>query len=148
MTDRHPSVGIDRLWVEPSTIVMDMATLVRARGASVDEVCGDMMIDARSVVPPWEDPVTLAVNAVIGLLPDPAARQRVKLLLVASESGPDQEKALSTWVQRHAGLPDDVDRSFRCARRRGAVDDDGRRAQQRGAGCKGVSSRDQQLRLP
>jgi 3-hydroxy-3-methylglutaryl CoA synthase len=107
VTDRHPSVGIDRLWVEPSTIVMDMATLVRARGASVDEVCGDMMIDARSVVPPWEDPVTLAVNAVIGLLPDPAARQRVKLLLVASESGPDQEKALSTWVQRHAGLPDD-----------------------------------------
>lgn len=107
MTDTLPPIGIDRLWVEPSTIAMDMATLVRDRGGSVDEVCGDMMIAARSVVPPWEDPVTLAVNAVVGLLPDPDERQRVKLLLVASESAPDQEKALSTWVQRHAGLPDD-----------------------------------------
>ncbi|MBN9545302.1 MAG: hydroxymethylglutaryl-CoA synthase family protein [Alphaproteobacteria bacterium] len=107
MNDICPSVGIERLWVEPSTIAMDMATLVRARGASVEEVCGDMMIDARSVVPPWEDPVTLAVNAVTGLLPDPDERQRIKLLLVASESAPDQEKSLSTWVQRYAGLPDD-----------------------------------------
>lgn len=102
-----PPVGIDRLWVEPSTIAMDMATLARARGANVDEICREMMIDERSVPPPWEDPVTLAVNAVLGLLPNPAERQRVKLLLVATESAPDQEKAISTWVQRHAGLPDD-----------------------------------------
>jgi 3-hydroxy-3-methylglutaryl CoA synthase len=102
-----PPLGIDRLWVEPSTIAMDMASLVRARGADVGEVCGDMMIDERSVSPPWEDPVTLAVNAVLGLLPDPKERERVKLLLVATESAPDQEKAMSTWVQRYAGLPDD-----------------------------------------
>ncbi|MDC7683737.1 hydroxymethylglutaryl-CoA synthase [Asticcacaulis sp. BYS171W] len=107
MTATLPSVGIERLWVEPSTLAMDMATLVRDRGGSVDEVCGDMMITERSVVPPWEDPITLAVNAVLGLLPDPADRERIKLLLVASESAPDQEKALSTWVQRHSGLPDD-----------------------------------------
>jgi 3-hydroxy-3-methylglutaryl CoA synthase len=102
-----PPLGVDRLWVEPSTIAMDMATLVRARGADVGEVCGEMMIDERSVPPPWEDPVTLAVNAVLGLLPDAWERERVKLLLVATESAPDQEKAMSTWVQRHAGLPDD-----------------------------------------
>jgi 3-hydroxy-3-methylglutaryl CoA synthase len=38
----------------------------------------------------------------------PGDRGRVRLLLVASESGPDQEKSLSTWVQRYLELPDDV----------------------------------------
>jgi 3-hydroxy-3-methylglutaryl CoA synthase len=107
MSSARPPVGIDRLWVDPSAIAIDMATLVRHRGADVEAVRGDMMIDARSVAPPWEDPVTLAVNAVRGLLPGEDERRKVKLLLVATESGPDQEKALSTWVQRHAGLPDD-----------------------------------------
>jgi hydroxymethylglutaryl-CoA synthase len=103
VTDR---VGIEKLRVNPGTMAMDMRALVSARGASVDEVCGAMMIDARSVNPPWEDPVTLAVNACDALLTD-ADRASVGLLLVGSESGPDQEKALSTWVQHWAGLPDD-----------------------------------------
>ncbi|MDZ7592561.1 MAG: hypothetical protein U5L05_18190 [Rubrivivax sp.] len=63
-----------------------------------------MMIDQRSVDPPWEDPITLAVNAGRRVLRDDE-RHRVKLLLVASESAPDQEKAMSTWVQRYLDLP-------------------------------------------
>jgi hydroxymethylglutaryl-CoA synthase len=83
-----------------------MRTLVEARGGRVDEVCGQMMIDGRSLNPAWEDPVTLAVNACRELLTDDD-RDKVKLLLVGTESGPDQEKPLSSWVQRYAGLPDD-----------------------------------------
>ncbi len=98
-------VGIDALAVWPSTMAIDMATLVRARGGDVDEVVGRMMIDQRSVNPAWEDPVTMAVNAADNLLKGDA-RQRVGLAIVASESGLDQEKALSTWVQRHLELPD------------------------------------------
>jgi hydroxymethylglutaryl-CoA synthase len=100
------SFGIDRLCVYPCTMALDMRSLVEARGGNVAEVCGDMMIDQRTVCPPWEDPVTLAVNAGMALL-TPEERASVKLLLVASESGPDQEKALSTWVQRYLGLGDD-----------------------------------------
>ena len=100
------SFGIDRLCVYPCTMALDMRTLVAARGGNVAEVCDDMMIDERTVCPPWEDPVTLAVNAGLALL-TPDERESVKLLLVASESAPDQEKALSTWVQRYLGLGDD-----------------------------------------
>jgi 3-hydroxy-3-methylglutaryl CoA synthase len=100
------AVGIDKLRVWPSTLALDMRTLVDARGADAREVVDRMMIDQRSVPPAWEDPVTMAVNAADELLDD-EERSRVRLLLVASESGPDQEKALSTWVQRWLGLPDD-----------------------------------------
>lgn len=100
-----PSVGIDAIGVWPSTMELDMATLVAARGGNVEQVVGQMMIDERSVNPPWEDPVTMAVNAADDLL-DHETRRSVGLLIVASESGPDQEKALSTWVQRWLKLPD------------------------------------------
>jgi len=106
MTASTLAPGIDRIALHPSTMMLDMRTLVEARGGRVDEVVGQMMIDQRSVDPPWEDPVTLAVNAGRRVLRDDE-RHRVKLLLVASESAPDQEKAMSTWVQRYLGLPDD-----------------------------------------
>jgi len=99
-------IGIEKMRVYPCSMAMDMHSLVEARGGNVAEVCGDMMITERSVNPPWEDPVTMAVNAARDLLND-EDRRSVKLLLVASESAPDQEKALSTWVQRYLDLPDD-----------------------------------------
>jgi 3-hydroxy-3-methylglutaryl CoA synthase len=101
----NTSVGIDKIRVYPGTMGLDMASLVSARGQSQDEICGAMMIYQRSVNPPWEDPVTMAVNAALPMLTD-EERSQVKLLLVASESGLDQEKPLSTWVQRYLDLPD------------------------------------------
>lgn len=100
------SVGIDKIRVWPCMLALDMAELVEARGGKVSEVVGDMMIDQRSLNPAWEDPVTMAVNAARPLLGD-GDRARIKLLLVATESGPDQEKPLSTWIQRYLDLPDD-----------------------------------------
>lgn len=99
-------VGIEKLSVWPATMAIDMKTLVEDRGANPDVVCRQMMITERSVNPAWEDPVTMAVNAGLRLLAGEDER-RIKLLLVASESGLDQEKSLSTWVQRYLGLPDD-----------------------------------------
>ena len=106
MMSDTPNIGIEKMRVYPCSMALDMRTLVEARGGNVEEVCGDMMITQRSVNPPWEDPVTMAVNAARDLLSD-EDRRAVKLLLVASESAPDQEKALSTWVQRYLDLPDD-----------------------------------------
>ncbi len=100
------AVGIERLVIYPGEMGVNMQELVTARGANADDVCGTMMIDARSVNPPWEDPVTMAVNACRELLSD-EDRRAVKLLLVGTESSPDQEKAISTWIQRYAGLGDD-----------------------------------------
>lgn len=99
-------VGIEKLAVYPCGMKVGMRDLVSARGGNVSEVCEDMMIDARSVNPPWEDPVTTAVNACQDLL-TAEDRDAIRLLLVGTETGPDQEKSISTWVQRYAGLRDD-----------------------------------------
>ena len=99
----RPSVGIERIGVYPCSLALPMAELCQARGRDLAAIRDTMMIDERSVNPLWEDPVTMAVNAANSILTDDD-RQRVELLVVASESGVDYEKPLSTWVQRYTGL--------------------------------------------
>lgn len=98
-------VGIEKIRAYPSTLSLDMSLLARARGVDPRQVRDEMMIDERSVCPAWEDPVTLAVNCALPMLTEDE-KQSIELLLVATESSVDQEKPLSTWVQRYLGLPD------------------------------------------
>jgi hydroxymethylglutaryl-CoA synthase len=96
--------GIDKLRVYPSTAMLDIATLCRARGTDFDQVSRTLMTRERSIVPSWEDAVTLAVNAAAGLLTS-RERDSVGLLIVSTESSVDQEKPVSSWVHRWLGLP-------------------------------------------
>ena len=96
-------VGIDRISAWPATLALDMRALCDARGHDPANIRDVMMIDQRSVSPPWEDPVTMAVNAALPILTE-EDRRDIGLLIVASESGVDQEKPLSTWVHRYLGL--------------------------------------------
>jgi len=96
-------VGIEAIAAHPGTLVLPMAALLAARGRDVDELRDSMRIDERSVCVPWEDPVTMAVNAALPLLGE-RERETIGLVIVASESGVDQEKSMSTWVQRYLGL--------------------------------------------
>lgn len=98
--------GIEKMAVYPGSMYVRMDELVAHREQNVEEVVTNMMIDERSVNPPWEDPVTMAVNAARDLLTDDE-KASIGLILVASETGVDQEKSLSTWVQRYLDLPDD-----------------------------------------
>jgi hydroxymethylglutaryl-CoA synthase len=97
------SVGIERLHAYPTTMALDMADLCAARGLDERYVKQDLLVEARGVNPPWEDPVTMAVNVAMPALAgiDPAS---IGLLIVATESGVDQEKPISTWVHRYLGL--------------------------------------------
>jgi 3-hydroxy-3-methylglutaryl CoA synthase len=92
-------VGIDKIRVWPGSLALPMDELCKARGRSVDEARDTLMVDERSVNPPWEDPVTMAVNAADAMLTD-EERASIRLLLVCSESGVDQEKPLSVWVHK------------------------------------------------
>ena len=96
-------VGIDKARVYPCSLSLDMADLCAARGHDPADIRDVMMIDERSVNPPFEDPVTMAVNAARPMLTE-ADRRNIELLIVASESGVDQEKPMSTWVQRYLDL--------------------------------------------
>jgi len=96
-------IGIERIGVYPCSLALSLPALCEARARRAADICGPMMIDERSLNPLWEDPVTMAVNAANTILTDDD-RARIELLVVASESGVDYEKPISTWVQRYAGL--------------------------------------------
>src|SRR5262249_51829632 len=66
----------------------------------------EWLVDERSVAPPWEEAVTLAVNAARPLL-SPEDIAAIGLLIVGTETAVDQEKPLSSWVHRYLGLPAD-----------------------------------------
>lgn len=97
------SVGIEKLAAYPGSLTLPLSALCAARGREPADIRDTMMIDERSLNVGWEDPVTMAVNAARPLLTE-EDRARIGFLIVASESGVDQEKPMSTWVQRYLGL--------------------------------------------
>ena len=96
-------IGIEKLGVYPCSLSLDIAELCAARGLDAANFCGRLFCDQRSVIGPFEDVVTLAVNAAMPMLTD-ADRDAIRLLIVATESSPDQEKPVSSWVHHFLGL--------------------------------------------
>ena len=96
-------IGIDKIGVYPGALALPMEALCLARGQDFSGFRERMMIDERSLNPLWEDPVTMAVNAAQAILTDDD-RAAIELLIVATESSVDQEKPISTWVQRYLGI--------------------------------------------
>lgn len=98
------TVGIDAIRVWPSTLALSLADLCEARGRDVSETIGHLGVVERSVMPPWEDPVTMAVNAASDVLRG-RERDAIGLLVVGTETPVDLEKPISSWAHRLLGLP-------------------------------------------
>lgn len=96
-----PPVGIDDLNLYASTLVIDNALVAEARGTT--RYLDVVRIAERSIAPAFEDAVTLAVNAALPLV-EAAGRDAFELLIVATESGFDFGKPLSSYVHRYLGL--------------------------------------------
>lgn len=96
-------IGIEKIRVYPTSMALAMTDLCAARGRDLAEVKDVLMVDERGVSPPWEDPVTMAVNAARPMLTEDD-RRSISLLIVASETSLDQEKPLSSWIHRHLGI--------------------------------------------
>ena len=94
------TIGIDDLNVYGSTLAVDARAILAARGRPAD-FADRLCLVRRSLAPSWEDPVTLAVNAARPLVEGPDA---FLLLIVATESGIDDAKPISSYVHRHLGL--------------------------------------------
>jgi len=94
--------GIDDLNIYGSALCLELAELARVRGLPAKDL-QSVGFDRRTVTPPYEDPVTLAVNAAKPLV-DAAGPNTFELLLVATESGVDYGKPLSSYVHRYLGL--------------------------------------------
>lgn len=100
------SVGIEKLSVYPCALSLDIASLCEARGADAANFCGRLFCEQRSVMGPFEDVITLGVNAAMPMLTD-ADRDAIRLLIVATESSPDQEKPVSSWIHHFLRLRSD-----------------------------------------
>ena len=94
-------VGIDDINLYASTLFVDNALVAAARGTS--KYMDIVRIRRRSIAPLCEDPVTLAVNAARPIV-EAAGPDAFELLIVATESGLDYGKPLSSYVHRHLGL--------------------------------------------
>ena len=96
--------GIEKINVYPTALELDLETLAIARGYDVEHMRKELMVEKRGVNPPWEDTVTMAVNAAKPMLTKEDI-DSIGLLILATETGLDHEKALSSWVFHYLGLP-------------------------------------------
>lgn len=66
----------------------------------------NLLMKEKTVALPYEDPVTLGVNAARPILEglSESERDRIELLITCTESGLDFAKALSTYVHHYLGL--------------------------------------------
>jgi 3-hydroxy-3-methylglutaryl CoA synthase len=100
------AVGVERLSVDPGTLVLPIEALCEARGLDAHNFVHRLHCHQRSLVGPLEDVVTLGVNAAAPIV-GAQERARIGLLIVATESAVDQEKPLSTWMHRFLELRPD-----------------------------------------
>jgi len=96
---RPERVGIERIAAYPCTLALDMRELAEARDHDPRHPIDELWVNARSVNPPWEDPVTMAVNAALRVV-TPQDREDIELIIVGTESSPDYGKPMSTYVHR------------------------------------------------
>jgi hydroxymethylglutaryl-CoA synthase len=100
------TIGIEKLGVYPCALSLDIGGLCAARGLDAANFQGRLFCDERSVMGPFEDVITMAVNAAKPMLTE-ADREAIRLLVVATESAPDQEKPVSSWVHHYLRLRPD-----------------------------------------
>lgn len=99
-------VGIEYLNVYGGRAAVDVHDIFTARGLDTARL-DNLMMRRKAVGLPCEDPVTNAVNAARPVLEriGPAGRERIELLITATESGVDFGKSLATYVHKHLELP-------------------------------------------
>ncbi|BAL90258.1 putative 3-hydroxy-3-methylglutaryl-CoA synthase [Actinoplanes missouriensis 431] len=98
-------IGIEALNAYCGLARLPLTALFSGRGLDPARI-PNLLMDSRSVLLPWEDPVTNAVHAagpVVGRL-DADDVARIELVITATESGVDLSKSLAGYVHRYLGL--------------------------------------------
>ncbi|MFC0672822.1 hydroxymethylglutaryl-CoA synthase [Brachybacterium hainanense] len=101
------TAGIHDLELATTHHVLDMADLAAARGVDPNKYLVGIGQSRMSVPAPDEDVVTMAATAASRLL-ERHGTEDLRALLVATETGVDQSKAVATFVHGMLGLPSSV----------------------------------------
>ena len=96
--------GIEKIRVYPTALQLNMEELATVRHYDVEHMRKELMVQKRGVNPPWEDTVTMAVNAAKPMLTKEDIAS-IGLLIVGTETSLDGEKSVSSWVLQYLGLP-------------------------------------------
>lgn len=97
------NAGIDRISFYTSRYYLPLEALAARRGVEYDKFRVGLGQERMGVPPPDEDVVTLAASAAEPLLQG-IDRERIELVLFATESGIDQSKAAGLFVHGLLGL--------------------------------------------
>jgi 3-hydroxy-3-methylglutaryl CoA synthase len=100
-------VGIEKINLYGTSLCLKQSDLALARGKNPQRVVDDYMIDTRSLNPPWEDTITMAVNAAAPLLTE-EDKSRIGMLIVGTEGSMDFGKPISTNIHGILGMPHTV----------------------------------------
>jgi hydroxymethylglutaryl-CoA synthase len=96
--------GIDAMSLYSPRFCVSALDLAEACGRQREVASARLLLGQRAVAPPYEDAVTMAVNAARQVL-TPDIASTVELLIVGTESAIDFGKPVSSWVHRHCKLP-------------------------------------------
>lgn len=98
-------IGIEAIDFYGGRTFLDIRTLFQDRGLDMRRF-DNLMLRRKTVPLPCEDPISYAVNAAALMLKSiPAAqKERIELLITATESGLDFGKSLSTYIHHYLGL--------------------------------------------
>lgn len=98
-------VGIEALGFYGGRAFLDVGDLAVARGLDPKRF-ENLLMRRKSLAMPFEDPVSFAVNAAKGVIDalGTEEKSRIRLLIVASESGIDFGKSMGAHVHQHLGL--------------------------------------------
>jgi 3-hydroxy-3-methylglutaryl CoA synthase len=97
-------VGIEKINLYGCSLCLKQADLARARGKDPQRVVDDYLIDTRSLNPPFEDTITMGVNAAAPMLTE-EDKQSIGMFIVGTEGSVDFGKPISTNMHRLLGLP-------------------------------------------
>lgn len=97
--------GIEAMNFYGGVASVDVRSIFEHRGLDLKRF-DNLMLQRKSVALPCEDPVTYAVNAakpIVDQLTDDE-KNRIELVIAATESGLDFGKSISTYIHDHLGL--------------------------------------------
>lgn len=100
------NIGIDEMRFATTPFYLSMTDLANARGVDPNKYLIGIGQEKQAVVPPTQDIVTLATQAASKLPKDKL--ERVKTVILATESGIDNSKASAVYVKHLLKMTDDV----------------------------------------
>ncbi|WGK68088.1 hydroxymethylglutaryl-CoA synthase [Candidatus Haliotispira prima] len=100
-------VGIERINLYGGSMSLDLRTLAEARDKDPDKNVSELLINRRTLLPPWEDIITIAANAAKPIIDEEIA-EKIGLFIVGTEGSTDFGKPISTNLHEALQLPSNV----------------------------------------